>query len=217
MNLRYLVLNLLLLLLQPSINAQYEWQNALDFKAIDLGDKYALAYNIGGVLLSNWLGRKKEYTCYWETAFYAEYHQEYDVNTSTTDVFMGKARLGRQLQRWLQVGGETQLFKFKNAEVSTAGLGGAVYFNWYLLNRPRFQLYFDNGFGIIGTTKNFPVGGTAFNFSNFYGLSSNFKIRPDAAVKIGVRNMHLSNAFLFGDDRNPAFDSIGFLIGFTFK
>ena len=208
-----IVLSLMLL---HSASAQYQWQDPLNFNSFEVIDKYALIYNVGGVLLSNWLSEKKDYEGYWETTFYAEYHQEYDPHTSTTGVFMGKARLGRQFRKWVQVGGEAQFMKFKNAETSVVGVGGALYFNWYFIHRDKFRLYFDNGFGVIGTTRNFPSGGTSFNFTNFYGLSSSFKISSDAYMKIGVRNMHLSNAYLFGDDRNPAFDSVGFLVGFEF-
>lgn len=197
-------------------SAQYEWQDPLSFGSVEIVNKYTLLYNVGGVVLSGWLDRKSNYNGYWETAFYAEYHQEYDPHESTTDVFFGKARLGRQFRHWLQVGGEVQLMKFKNAENSTAGLGGAVYFNWYLINKDCFRLYFDNGFGFVGSTKNFPREGTSFNFTSFYGISSSFKIHSGTHLKIGIRNMHLSNAFLFGEDRNPSFDSIGFHIGFEF-
>ncbi|MCB0472334.1 MAG: acyloxyacyl hydrolase [Flavobacteriaceae bacterium] len=169
---------------------------------------------MGGVVLSGVFGKHKDYKVYWATAFYAEYQQEYDPHNSTTDVFMGKFRFGRQLHRWLQIGAEAQLMKLKNAETSSEGLGGAVYFSWYFINTGSFRVYFDNGFGVVSTTKNFPKGGTSFNFTSFYGLSADFKLQPDTFMKIGVRNMHLSNAYLFGEDRNPAFDSIGFHIGF---
>lgn len=53
-----------------------------------------------------------------------------------------------------------------------------------------------------------------YNFTSFYGLSADFKLQPDMFMDIGVRNMHLSNAYLFGEDRNPAFNSIGFHVGF---
>ncbi len=196
--------------------AQYEWQNPLDFGPVDLGNKFALLYNLAGVGASAHFGKNKDFKGYWQTSLYAEFHQEYDPKTSKTDVFMGKARLGRQLHKWLQLGGEVLIYKFRNDEVSTAGLGGALYFNWYFINKKRFKFYFDNGAGLIGTAENFPEGGTKFNFSNFYGLSGSFLVQPATYLKIGVRNMHISNAFLFGDDRNPAFDSIGFLVGFEF-
>ncbi len=213
---KYIIAYLFTFISVQTISAQYEWQDPLNFGSIDVINKYALLYNIGGVVLSGWINNKKDYDGYWEAAFYAEYHLEYDPHDSTTDVFMGKARLGRQYHQWLQVGGEAQLLKFKNAETSTVGIGGAIYFNWYLINNDCFRLYFDNGFGVVGSTKNFPKGGTLFNFTSFYGLGSSIKLQSGTSLKIGVRNMHLSNAFLFGEHRNPSFDSIGFHIGFEF-
>ncbi len=211
-----IVTGILAMMFVQIMHAQYEWQDPLNFGSVEIINKYTLLFNVGGLVLSNWLVKKGNHTRYWETAFYAEYHQEYDPNSSTTNLFMGKVRLGLQLHKWLQVGGEGQLVKFKNAAISTTGIGGAIYFNWYFINKGRFRLYFDNGFGIVVTTKNFPKGGTSFNFTSFYGLSFSFKMQPDIFLKTGVRNMHLSNAFLFGEDRNPSFDSIGFHIGFEF-
>ncbi len=98
--------------------------------------------------------------------------------------------------------------------MGTPGLGGDIWFNWNFVNRPSFRAYFDNGFGIVGTAEHFPEGGTHFNFSTNYGLGTDLKIRDGACLTMGIRNMHISNAFVFGDDRNPAFDSVGFLVVF---
>ena len=203
---------LLTLLITCSVSeAQFEWQDPLQL------DKFWLLYNMAGVGGSIWLGEDFPAKKRWFLGFYAEYQQGYSDEDKGTDVFAGKAKLGYQLRHWVSMGGEVQLFKFKNTEVSTPGLGGSVWFNWNFVNRPKFRAYFDNGFGIVGTTEEFPKGGTPFNFSTNYGLSTDLNIRDGTMLKLGVRNMHISNAFLFGDDRNPAFDSIGFLIGFQFQ
>lgn len=211
---RHILTGLLAVIFSQIITAQYKWQDPLDFGSVEIIDKYALLYNLGGVILSGVFGKHKDHKGYWETAFYAEYQQEYNPHKSTTDVFMGKARFGRQLHQWLQIGAEVQLIKFKNSETSTTGIGGTTYFNWYFINNDFFRFYLDNGFGVVTTASSFPLGGTSFNFTSFYGLSISFKIQGDTHMKMGVRNMHLSNAYLFGEDRNPAFDSIGFHIGF---
>ena len=205
--------SLLLFLITASgqVSAQFEWQDPLQ-----LGKEW-LVYNLIGVGGSLWLGENDPGAKGWFSGFYVEYQQGYGDDDTDTDVFAGKARFGYQLRRWIGMGGEVQFLKFKNTEVSTPGLGSNIWFNWNFLNRPKFRAYFDNGFGIVGTAKEFPQGGTKFNFSTTYGLGVDLKIRDGTMVKLGVRNMHISNAYLFGDDRNPAFDSIGFLIGFQFQ
>lgn len=194
-----------------SAQAQFEWQDPLQ-----VGKEW-LIFNVAGTLVSHWLTTDTSTKKTWHHDIYSEYQHEYGSFSSATNLFALKMRSGVQIRRWLRVGVEMQLYRFKNDVLRTSGLGSNIWFNWNLFNRPKFRIYFDNGFGIVGTAKNFPKGGTRFNFTTDYGLSVDVKLKNSLFIMVGARNMHISNAYIFGEDRNPAFDSIGFIIGVSFN
>ena len=117
---------------------------------------------------------------------------------------MAKVRLAYDMRKWITVGGEIQLYKMKDEFVSTSGFGIALTFTWNIINTNQFRFSFDNSSGIINTFDPFPYGGTQFNFTIFYGFSPSFNIKPDSYLVFGLRNKHISNAYLFGDDKIPA-------------
>ena len=197
------------------VSGQWQWQNPLDIGNLGLADKYALLYNAAGVLVSGWLESDHNRPRPWEAGVAVSLHQEYNAEEDPLQLVLARGRIGRQLHRWLQLGLEGQVYGTGQAGRTVLGLGGAVYFNWYFLNRERFRLYFDNGFGIVVTHRAFPRGGTRFNFNRYYGLNVGFKLRDQVFLTMGAHTFHLSNAFLFGDDRNPAFDSVGVTLGIT--
>ncbi len=191
---------------------QFEWQNPLEFH-----DKTTLLLNIGGLFLTKHLNKEKQYNKTWESNIYIGYLEEYDPDFQKSNLRFINYGLGRQAFKMLQYGLEAQYYNFKNSEKATHGLGSAIFFNWYLVNRPKFKLHFENSFGIIISSKEFPDGGTVFNFTKTYGLTTSFKIKNDSFLKVGLRNLHISNAFLFGEDRNPSYDAVGAYLGFTIK
>lgn len=198
--------------------ARWDWRDPLDTRLIDVGDKYLLVYNLAGIALSLLAFKENEPKITPPTvSFYSEYHHEYLDRPPMSDVFMVKSRLEYPLRAWVGFGGELQVYKMRDPLIDSIGFGSALFFTWSVLRSNRWKLYFDNGLGMLWTASNFPSGGTQFNFSTFYGISFDYAITEEVAVQVGIRNMHISNAYLFGEDRNPAFDSIGFLIGFRFR
>jgi len=111
---------------------------------------------------------------------YAEYHHEYEDRYPLSDVFMGKIRGGYDLRKWLSLGGELQIMKMRDEITNTAAFGTALFFNWYFIHHKKWKLYWDNGMGMVFSAKEFPNGGTKFNFQIFYGLSGNIKVKPEA-------------------------------------
>ncbi|MBT8196011.1 MAG: hypothetical protein HKO56_08115 [Bacteroidia bacterium] len=218
---RRLLIIILLVHCANSVPAQdaWQWQDPADLGTIDLGNKYLTLTNVTGLVLSEILSKNDtalEYSNRYHFILYGEYHREYIKRSAISDVYLLKGRYGYQFKRWVSVGAELQIYYFKNTEVETTGLGFATYYNWYLFNKDSWKFYFDNGAGALYSLKSFPESGTKFNFNTFYGFSAQIKVNRNKYLKLGVRNIHISNAFLFGDDKNPAFDSIGFLAGIRF-
>lgn len=68
---------------------------------------------------------------------------------------------------------------------------GLYYFSGFLYFENLYFLSFDNGSGILSTFDPFPHGGTRFNFTTFYGISTEFEIKPDSYLVFGFRNNHI--------------------------
>jgi hypothetical protein len=219
---KYLLGIFVLVILNTGVFAQdeWEWQDPADLEYVDLQNKYAILLNIAGVVLSVLLSEPDSSTSdsgtKWSVLSYAEYSQAYKEKSPNPDIFVAKLRLAYDIRKWITVGTELQLYKMKDEVVSTSGFGLALTFSWNIINSNQWRLSFDNGSGIVHTFDPFPYGGTQFNFTTFYGISTAFKIKPDSYLVFGFRNNHISNAYLFGDDNNPAYDGIGFFIGFKF-
>ena len=105
------------------------------------------------------------------------------------------------------------LARASEENTSPFGLGTRIFFNWYLLDRRRFQVYFDNGVGPNIFLEAFPAGGTQLSFSTFYGLNFAFLSGKDKWIILGIRNLHISNAGIRGKERNPALDGLGIVLG----
>jgi len=212
----------LIIISGPNLFAQdnWEWQDPADLGNVDLQNKYAIILNIAGVVLSALLSEPDSSTAdsgtKWSLLSYAEYNQSYNQKSPNPDIFMGKLRIAYDLRKWINIGTELHLYKVKDELVSTSGFGIALSFTWNIINTNQFRLSFDNGSGMVYTFDPFPYGGTKFNFKTFYGFSSTIKIKHDSYLALGLRNIHISNAYLFGDDNNPAYDGIGFFIGYAF-
>lgn len=207
-----IVLGLIFSCICTNIYGQYQWQDPLDFNDFSPTNKYGLLLNIGGTVLTNIL-TKNEYQSYWAASIYGGYLTEYDSHTVSSNSLNINGRIGKQLRSYLQLGLEGQLNLFFNDNTHVIGASGLVYFNWYLINNDKFKLYFDNAYGFIVTNEPFPQEGTRFNFYRYYGLSTNFRYLEDNFLRFGLRTIHISNAYLFGDNNNPAFDGIGINIG----
>jgi hypothetical protein len=212
----------LVIVLSSAVFAQdeWEWQDPADFGYVDLQNKYAILFNIAGVVLSVLLSEPDSSTSdsgtKWSLLSYAEYSQAYEEKSPKPDIFMAKLRIAYDIRKWITAGTELQLYKMKDKVVSTSGFGLALTFSWTIINSNQWRLSFDNGSGILSTFDPFPYAGTRFNFTTFYGISTELKIKPDSYIVFGLRNNHISNAYLFGDENNPAYDGIGFYIGFKF-
>jgi lipid A 3-O-deacylase PagL len=126
--------------------------------------------------------------------------------------------------RWMGVGGEITSYLYQGPLNNTAGFGARPFARWYIVHKNNFDLFFEYGAGIIWNLKNFPITnddgsgrvGTQFNFTPKYSIGVDFRLEDQTFFSVGVRHVHVSNGYIFGPDRNPAFDSDGFFISIRF-
>ena len=126
--------------------------------------------------------------------------------------------------RWMGVGGEITSYMYQGPLNNTAGFGARPFVRWYIVHKNNWNLFFEYGAGIIWNLANFPITndngsgrvGTHFNFTPKYSIGADFKVLDQVFISVGVRHVHVSNAYIFGFDRNPAFDSDGFFFGVRF-
>ncbi|MDB5283091.1 MAG: hypothetical protein JWO06_2166 [Bacteroidota bacterium] len=132
--------------------------------------------------------------------------------------------LGMQYRvlRWMAVGGEVYSYIYQGPLNNTVGFGARPFARWYIVHKNSWDLFFEYGAGIIWNLQEFPITsdpdnrGTHFNFTPKYGLGVEFRMRDKLFIEVGLRHVHVSNAFIFGPDRNPAYDSDGFFIAVRF-
>jgi Lipid A 3-O-deacylase (PagL) len=122
--------------------------------------------------------------------------------------------------RWMSVGGELNCYMYQGPLNNTAGFGARPFVRWYIVHKNNWNLFFEYGAGIVWNLHNFPVTadktGTQFNFTPKYSIGADFRLKDQIFFTIGIRHVHVSNGYIFGPDRNPAFDSDGAFISVRF-
>jgi hypothetical protein len=198
---------------------RWDWHDPLDLNIVDFGDNKLLLYNAIGLgltlKLTDLSPRDKKLLKPIEFAFYVDVMYEYS-RPPKSDVLIGRFRWGKSLRQHLVVGGDLSFYKVSDTDVSTFGVGGQVFFTWYLLKQDNWRLYFDNGVGPNIFESPFPFGGTRFNFTTFYGLFTAVRLPNIAWLTVGIKNIHISNAGIKGNERNPALDALGLSVGYQF-
>ncbi|MCH2148305.1 MAG: acyloxyacyl hydrolase [Phycisphaerales bacterium] len=86
------------------------------------------------------------------------------------------------------------------------GVSLDLLFEWHFIRHDTWSLYGDAGVGILGSTKNVPIGGSEFNFTPQAGVGICWDVGEGNRWFVGVRWHHISNASLYSN--NPGRDSI---------
>jgi hypothetical protein len=102
-----------------------------------------------------------------------------------------------------------------DADDSVAG-GLNLGLRFHFLEHEGLTLFFEGIAGMFYGARNFPEGGTHFNFNEQLGLGATIRLDEHAHFFGGARYMHISNARIHGEDENPSFDGVGGFIGMLF-
>lgn len=227
------VFTLLILLLCSSFNSAFaqskfvQWaENPLGFYPLGLESGNGFYWGTAAIAATFLLGEifsKKDTLTKFRGSLFVEpgVYAGYD---NRRGIITGINNLGMQYRvlRWMAVGGEVYAYIYQGPLNNTAGFGARPFARWYLIHNQKFDLFFEYGAGIIWNLNNFPITsdpnntGTQFNFTPKYSLGAEFKLDETTWFEFGIRHAHVSNGYIFGPNRNPAYDSDGVFIACRF-
>jgi hypothetical protein len=99
----------------------------------------------------------------------------------------------------------------------TFATGVNVGLRYHFYERDRTTLFVEGLAGLFYGLRNFPAGGTHFNFNEQLGVGATYRLQDNCHVMGGVRYMHISNAQIRGQDENPSFNGLGGFVGVLFR
>ena len=140
-------------------------------------------------------------------------------NSNGTHEVVGEGTFG---VNWCFRDGAALVVQFHAAGIAQArpraaflnGLVPAVRFR--LFSRKEFTLFFELGAGVSWSDTATPPRGTRFNFLAVASSGFMYKLTPQLYAVASARLFHLSNASLFGRDRNPDIEALGGTFGIYF-
>jgi hypothetical protein len=216
-NAKCLVITVLCVLSFCSLYSQYKWdrRDPVDLGTIDLGDNKVLLYNGIALGLIHFLSEERIKVSSSERfhSLQFEYYQEYRKKPLSTVISI-KKRTGWKWRKVSWLGYETSILGILD-DSFIGGIGITPFFTWNIINSKKWRISYDNGVGPTYFFSSFPEDGTSFNFSTFYGLEFEYN-SSNLSFSLGARNTHISNAGIWGRDRNPGFDGIGFYINMRY-
>lgn len=114
---------------------------------------------------------------------------------------------------WDDVAIVTQFLGYhvEQQEPDAAGFGFNLLLRWYFYKPcESFAAFVEGGSGILETNYRVPTpDGTHHNFTEYLGLGCRMKLADHISLITSVRYIHLSNAYIHGEERNPSIDGFG--------
>lgn len=89
-------------------------------------------------------------------------------------------------------------------------------YHFYKSDDAKWTFFAEGGIGLLFTTHDVPVNGTAFGFTPRVGFGLTRQLTDDLRLQVGVRWSHISNARINGDSHNPSRDSAMVYAGLMF-
>jgi hypothetical protein len=141
-------------------------------------------------------------------------------NSKEVDIHELRLGLGHYFRDHLGFYGELSLYRptghRDRRQVDTIGLGLAFALRWHFLRHPDFSMYADWGLGLMAARDRFPPAGTRHNGTPHFGLGLSARLRRNAQLLVGLRQLHMSNGKGLVPE-NPSFDGLGGYIGIALK
>jgi opacity protein-like surface antigen len=206
------------------VEAGSKWyQNPLGFSPLNLDQGPAFALTglaVAGVLLfTDKNPELAEKITVYQDAGYSWGYRKHRANAAYSDI-----GVIFHLRKFMGLGVELTGFNFNYGEEDYPFGGVRLFARWYVRNGSKFRLFIETGAGIVVGPKQFPEPiaeddrrGTRQNFTPKYGLGMEFNLTPELSLLLGARHVHLSNAGIRGNNRNPGHDSNGFFLGISYS
>jgi len=140
-------------------------------------------------------------------------------NSNGTHEVVGEATFS---VNWTFMDGAALVVQFHAAGISQASpraafLNGIVpQVRFRVFSRNDFTLFIETGAGVSWSDTTTPPRGTRFNFLLLASSGFMYKLTPQIYAVASARLLHLSNASLFGRDRNPDIEALGGAFGIYF-
>lgn len=96
-------------------------------------------------------------------------------------------------------------------------LGVTLMGRLHFLTVGRLSLYGEIGGGILQGDRDFPPEGTRFNFTYQGGIGVSYHLSDRLDLLVRGSFLHISNGFIEGRDRNPAFNGFGGYVGLLWR
>ncbi len=160
----------------------------------------------------------------WTTSNYLEFYDSEDRDTPIA-IFQFNSETSYYLFDGFALAGNIygmypHGFRFNGSDEyevrNTFGLGISGMLRWEFVQLFGHNLYWEAGFGLLATNKEFPPLGTRLNFTQRYGFGTNIPINKKIILTLGVRHMHISNGKGFTSE-NPQYNGNGVIFGVKFK
>ena len=117
----------------------------------------------------------------------------------------------------MSLGLELSGFGISQPGDNAVAVGGGVIFRHHVIATRQGTFFLDLAASLFEASEDVPPGGTRFNFIEQAGIGVTCPLRGNAHLFLGVRYLHLSNAQIEGDDRNPSLNGVAAYAGIVFK
>ena len=101
-------------------------------------------------------------------------------------------------------------------EANSAGIGGSFGLKWHFLRGENWSLYLKGAVGLMFTDRDFPPGGTRWNFTERADVGLTVRLKDQLHLAISGSWLHASNGKGFNSG-NPAYDGQGGYIGLVYR
>jgi hypothetical protein len=131
-----------------------------------------------------------------------------DFTRGDSSFFSGTAALGYYFVDNVSLSAELSGYDIRqDGEVAYAGQVALMLRQHFYTHGP-LTIFADVGSGLFEANRDVPSGGTRFNFTFRTGLGATWRIGDHTHLVGGVHYFHLSNARLWGAQRNPSINAV---------
>ena len=147
----------------------------------------------------------------------AFYQEAWGHNGNQETLAGSSVTFGYYFLKNLSINVEVELLGVWQDSLDTFLGGFSVIPRWNYFCKGRFSLFIDAGLGLSLATKRLPEpNGTNFNFMILASPGFTVQLTDRCILMVCFRYMHLSNASLWGNQRNPDIDALGGQAGVMF-
>lgn len=115
------------------------------------------------------------------------------------------------------VGVEVNGYGISQPGDEAAAAAAGVVLRHHLLHFDETSFFFDAAFAPFEATARVPEGGTRFSFVTQCGVGITHPLPGGPHLLLGARFIHISNANIEGDDRNPSVNGVSAYAGLLFR